>query len=123
MVWSLLSPGSKRMTSMGTLGRSKPLPLPWKAVQVAPLLVVRKRWPIEAGTGVQPSLRTGAAVEASQVWPLLVQAAMTNWQGKATEVVKRSNTPAAPVPVPTGVPALVKATVAAGGTESTPTAK
>src|SRR5262245_22736334 len=49
MVWSVGSVGSYLMTKMGMLGRSNPVPLPWKGVQVAPRSVVLYRCPIEAG--------------------------------------------------------------------------
>src|SRR2546429_2243304 len=34
---------------MGTLGRSKPVPLPWNGIQVFPPSIVLKRWPTLAG--------------------------------------------------------------------------
>src|SRR5262249_29986326 len=46
---SVASLGSYRTIQIGTLGKSNPLPFPWKAVQVLPPSVVLKRWPTAAG--------------------------------------------------------------------------
>src|SRR3954462_11270140 len=48
------------MTPMPTLGRSCPVPLPWKGVQLVARLVVLKRWPRDAGTFRVKSSISGA---------------------------------------------------------------
>src|SRR5215472_17241893 len=52
------------MTQIGTLGRSNPVPFPWKAVQVLPPSVVLKRWPTAGGMNSAGS--QAAAVGSAQ---------------------------------------------------------
>src|SRR5512147_1419479 len=85
MVLLVRSAGSYRTTPTPTFGRSCPVPFPWNGVQLTPRLVVRKRWPSDAGTLRVKSSISGAVDEPRYTSPTGAPVAPG---GKATMLVK-----------------------------------
>src|SRR5436305_2011975 len=104
MVLSVASPGSKRTTSTGTLGRSWPLPLPWKAIYVWPPSTVRNRWPTLSGTGVVLSLIIVAIDETTNALPSVAPPMFAALAGNEIEAVPRKKSVGEDASVPRPMP-------------------